>query len=259
MIAGVLHAGSGLGDQIHRYITVRSLAELNGWEWGMLTPHNFKGSEFMQLEMGVPINSWLMHTYEEKEVRDTQGIDIRSFDPEFAFIQDNTVIDGSFEDFKYWGHNLNSINDWLKVEPIEIPDDLCIINFRGGEYATDPNLFLGKDYYELAIAKMRAINPHMLFEVHTDDPVLARTLFPEFMVIDTKPITHSQHTEMGLNWRALRYARYAIISNSAFAIIPRNLKHHESEAVTLSPRYWARRAMKVWARPACYYSEFLYV
>src|SRR5438105_3580127 len=103
MIAGIFHAGSGLGDQLHRYITVRTLAESKGYEWGM--DGVFKGKFFLhQPQTSVLMGKW--KTWLEKEVKDENGVDIRSYDPEINFIEDNTIIDGTFEDDKYWGHNL---------------------------------------------------------------------------------------------------------------------------------------------------------
>lgn len=282
MIASLLHDGSGLGDQLFRYITVRSLAEKNGYEWGMVGRKNFKGDSFMPLDMGKEnpkigvhyfnptLNTFagdlpnepeiVMGFWQEKDVRDEFGNDTRSYDPEINFVEDNTLIDGSFEDDKYWRHNLDNISKWLAVEPLNVPDTTCIIGFRGGEYYADPKLGLPKEYFDEATELMRNSIENVRFEVHTDDPDMAEKFFPDFIVVDNKPISHSKHSNMGFNWRSARYAKYAIIPNSAFFILPRILKHHEDpDAITIAPRYWARRNTKTWARPACYYPEFLYL
>lgn len=266
MIGGIFHEGSGLGDQLFRYITVRTLAEEKGYDFSMLNWHNFKGDSFIDLQPKVAWAPQNASYWNEKDVSQHQdfpkeSIDIRSYDPEINFIEDNTIIDGSFEDFKYWGHNLGNIDRWLKVESFEGPNDLCVIGFRGGEYATQPDLFLGKDYYDEAIAKMQKIDPNIQFIVHTDDPDMAVKFFGfKYPVTENTQISHSQHTNMGFNWRSARYAKYAIIPNSAFFILPRLLKHREDPtAVTIAPRYWARRNTKTWARPACYYKQFQYI
>lgn len=264
MIAGIFHEGSGLGDQLFRYVTVRTLAEDKGFEWGMVGQPFFKGKEFMKIEyahwnyahwnMTGPVKDW-----NEKDVRDAQGNDIRSYDPEINFIEDYTLIDGSFEDFRYWGHNLANVSKWLQTEPLTVPDDTCIIGFRGGEYSAIPQLFLPKSLYFKGVEIMKELGVSR-FEVHTDDPTLAEQFFPDFKVIDNERISHSKHTNMGLNWRSARYAKYAIIPNSAFYIIPRLLKHLEDPtAVTLAPRYWAGHNEKIWKRPACYYRQFTYI
>lgn len=248
MIAGIFHQGSGLGDQLMRYITVRTLAESKGFEWGFYNKENFKGKSFMNLDLGKnppASESFWNPDFKEKDVREN-GIDIRSYDPEINFVEDRTFIDGSFEDDKYWGDNLNNIREWLVVEPLEMADDLCVIGFRGGEYASDPNLFLTKDYWNEAIAQMLIRHPNMRFEVHTDDPARADNFFPLF------PKIH----DIALNWRSVRYAKHLIIANSAFYIMPALLGTAED---IFAPRFWARRNIGIWARPACFYKRFTYL
>lgn len=260
MISGIFHAGSGLGDQLFRYITTRTIADELGFDSGMINCDAFKGKSFMKLPLkeftekagGLPL-------FEEKSTVEN-GIDIRSYDPEINFIKDFTVIDGSFEDEKYWGHNLHNINRWLSVEPLNVDEDLCIIGFRGGEYYTDPNLGLPNEYYDEAIEIMKQKYPGIRFEVHTDDPIKAREFFPIYPIVENTQISHSQHSNMGFNWRSTRFAKYAIIPNSAFFILPRLLQHQENkEAATIAPRYWARRNTGTWARPACFYKAFKYI
>lgn len=256
MIGGILHNGSGAGDQLFRIITSRTLSEEKGLTWGMVNPENFKCSSFMGIDIprfeGDTPNLW-----NEADLR-IDGIDRRSFDPESQFVEDNTLIDGSFEDSKYWHHNLPNVSNWLAVEPLNVPDDVCVIGFRGGEYYADPNLGLPYEYYEEAVWK---VEPKK-YQVHTDDPALAKQMFggEAFEIIDNQPISHSKHTNMAFNWRSARYAKYAIIPNSAFFILPRLLKHLEDPtAVTIAPRYWARRNTEGPWRPATYYKEFLYI
>lgn len=262
MIAGIFHEGSGLGNQLFRYITTRTLAEDKGYEWAMLhfgTAPNpaFKGDFFNDFDGGRKIQDDPLFTtrfwYEKKVVEG--GIDIRSYDPEINFVQDETIIDGEFQDDKYWRHKLPEIDKWLSVTNLPMNHNMCVIGFRGGEYYSDSSLGLPKSYYDEAIEKMRQMNSSMVFEVHTDDTYLAHQFFPDFPVIDNNEISHSRHSNMGYNWRAMRYAKYAIIANSSFYILPRIL----SGGITVAPRYWARRNTNVWALPSNYYPEFTYV
>lgn len=253
MIAGYFHQGSGLGDQLFRYITTRTLALDKGYDFGMIynpdgsgKEAGFKGGSFMEIDYGKTQFEGNFTSWEEKCVRDEKGNDVRSYDPEINFVEDNTIIDGCFEDDKYWGHRIPEIREWLKVEPLEMPDDLCVIGFRGGEYATNPELFLTKEYFDSAMKIMHDINPKMRFEVHTDDEATARACFPMF------PVTHN----IGLNWRSVRHAKYLIIPNSAFFIMPSLIGDAKK---IIAPRYWARRNTRVWARPACYYKKFTYI
>lgn len=246
MIAGIFHAGSGLGNQLHRYVATRVLAEDKGYEWGMLDPELFKGFDFMKIDTGLPTNAIrkYMNFWNEKKVVEN-GVDIRSYDPEFNFVQDNTIIDGEFQDPRYFEHRMSDIDKWLTVEPMVFPDDVCVIGFRGGEYQSNPDLFLPKEYWESATTLMREKYPGIRFEVHTDDPTTARYFFPIY------PIIH----DIGINWRSMRYAKHAIIANSSFYILPRLL----SGGVTIAPRYWARRNIGVWSMAQNYYKSFIYL
>lgn len=253
MIFGIFHQGSGLGNQLHRYIATRVLAEDKGYEFGMVHEHQFKGKDFMDITMksGVRDISTITSRFDEKKVVEN-GVDIRGYDPEINFVQDNTVIDGEFQDPRYFEHRMFDIDVWLDVEPIEIPNDVCVIGFRGGEYALFPDLFLTKDYWEDAIQQMLAINPNMKFEVHTDDVETAQQFFPEYKCIH----------DIGINWRSMRHAKYAIIANSSFFILPRLLSHHQGPdgyCITIAPRYWARHNTKIWALPQNYYKQFQYI
>lgn len=267
MIAGIFHQGSGLGNQLFRYVATRVLAQDKGYEFGMINPHLFKGDSFMEIDKGIdpatldyPVEHEdldrtnfgpLRKVWYEKKVveRHEKGntfddVDIRGYDPEINFVEDNTVIDGEFQDPRYFEHRLDEIDKWLKVEPIEIPDDVCVIGFRGGEYSVFPDLYLTKDYWDkgIEIMKEKGITK---FEVHTDDPERAKEFFPDYLVIH----------DVGVNWRSMRYAKNAIIANSSFYILPRLL----SKGFTIAPRYWARRNTKVWALPSNYYKSFFYV
>lgn len=276
MIIGNFHQGSGLGNQLHRLVATRVRAADLGVGWAMMYRHDgsgkekgFKGQSFMDIGewqkkevtphvvhfnpsgtiipgSTLPFEPEMVSGYwEEKKVVDEFGNDIRGYDPEFNFVEDNTIIDGEFQDERYWEHREKEVNEWLKVEPLEMPDDLCVIGFRGGEFSVYPDLFLPEDYWDEAMERMRSINPDMKFEVHTDDEDLARQFFPKLKVIH----------DVGINWRSMRYAKYAIIANSSFFILPRWL----NKGVTIAPRYWARHNTKVWALPQNYYKRFTYI
>lgn len=241
MIIGLWHPGSGVGDQLFCYLAARITAERLGVPFTMVG--KFKGESFIKIGEGISVsyhvempagkiiveNDWPI--YEGKNY----------YDPEFNFIKDNTIIDGCrLQDERYWrGY---PIEQWLKTEPIEVSEDVCVIGFRGGEYYSDRNLGLPKEYYYQA---MSHFTPNVRFHVHTDDVVLAKHFFPDLECIH----------DIGINWRSMRYAKHAIIANSAFYIIPRLL----SGGITFAPRYWARRNIKEWSTPQNYYSPFTYV
>lgn len=287
MVAGIFHQGSGLGNQLHRYVATRVLAEDKGYEWGMMGPREpfevpaagltmlqfqlksmvdqdlFKGRDFMSIDLGKDPHAHFfgedgkfkfdyLNLFKEKKVVEN-GVDIRSYDPEFNFVKDNTIIDGEFQDIRYFEHRLSDIRKWLAVEPLNMRDDLCVIGFRGGEYTIFPDLYLTKDYWRQAIEVMeaRGINK---FEVHTDDPTSAKAMLSD-LVPENTTYTH----DIGLNWRSVRHAKHLIIANSSFFIFPSLLNEDVEEVI--APRYWARRSANppVWAQPQNYYPRFTYI
>lgn len=258
MILGIFHKGSGLGDQLFCYLAAKVTAERLGVPFTMVG--EFKGRAFIDLPAWEALD--VPHHVEmpagkiviENDFPVYEGK--RDFDPEFFFIEDNTIVDGCrLQDERYWEGT--PIQDWLQTERSVVPDDLCIIGFRGGEYYTVPELGLPKDYFVEAMALMRKENPNMRFRVVTDDPDMARACFPHLEV------TH----ELAMDWKQMRDAKYAIIANSAFYILPRWLAHWESEitdlynqnAVTIAPRYWARRNIREWSTSQNYYPSFTYL
>ena len=273
MIIGILHQGSGLGNQLHRYVATRVKATDLGVDWAMMYDPDgsgkdtgFKGRSFMdigQWDKGLKktINKFdiTQNTFNnapsepegftgnwvERCVRDEFGNDIRSYDPEFNFVEDNTIIEGEFQDERYWEHREKEVDEWLKVEPLEVPDDTCVLGFRGGEFAVYPDLFLTKEYWEEAMSIMVEKHGIKRFEVHTDDEKLAKEFFGDIQVI------HG----IGVNWRSMRSAKHAIIANSSFFILPRWLRN----GITIAPRYWGRRNTKVWSLPQNFYRRFLYI
>lgn len=260
MIAGIFHEGSGIGNQLHRYVATRVLAADKGYDWGMIAPENFKGYSFLNLDMGKPVNcTWTVGTggevvplssmasWKEKKVVEN-GVDIRGYDPDFNFIQDNTIIDGEFQDKRYFKDRLRQIDRWLAVEPLGLPSDVCVLGFRGGEYTSVPDLFLPREYWDTAMGIMRKVNPNMKFIAVTDDPDTARTFLPKDVEV--------QH-EIGQDWRMVRYAKNLIIANSSFYILPALLNPERRHVI--APRYWGRRNTGVWATNQNYYSQFLYI
>lgn len=252
MIYGFCHPGSGIGNQLHRYVATRVLAKKLGTDFSIIGPEFSKVKDFMPLDFGKPNDvgyrvessaGKIIQVVNEKHLWEEKT---NYYNPEFNFVPDETVIDGEFQDERYYEDYKKDLKKWLKVEPLTLPDDYCAIGFRGGEFALFPELFLPETYWEKAIGMLGELR----YEVHTDDPHLAQQLFRDV------PIIH----RADYNWRAVRQAKTAIISNSSFYILPRLLKHWEDpEAITIAPRYWARHNTQEWSLPQNYYKEFTYI
>lgn len=246
MISGIFHQGSGLGNQLHRYVYTRVKALDLGVDFGMENPELFKGSSFLHLDMGKPVQG-VTRIYREKKLTNSEGVNITPYDQESEHILDNTEVDGEFQDPKYFMHRLHEIRRWFNVPLIDLPENVCIINFRGGEYVGVKDLFLTQEYWDVAVTYMRTLNPHMVFIVVTDDVVTAQKFFPDFMVRHHLPEDYT----------SIQSAHYLILSNSSFAILPSLL--NQRAKLILAPKYWAGRNKGYWQLPQNQYEQFTYL
>lgn len=255
MIIGIFHQGSGLGNQLHRYVMTRVIAKDKGVDFGMYQPENFKGSNFLKLDMGKPVSQELFAEYKSKgqfyiepNKLNKQMIDVRDYDFKgVKSIPDDCIIDGEFQGEEYFEHRMDDIKEWLKTDLPEADNDVCVINFRGGEYVGVTDLFLKPDYWYDAILKMKEINPNMKFHIHTDDIISAKSYFGSFPCVS--------HIEY--NWKAIRTSRYLILSNSSFAILPALMNENADKII--APKYWARRNIKVQALAYNIYKKFEHI
>lgn len=251
MIVGIFHPGSGLGDQIFSYIAARTKSEELGTDFYMVG--KFKGENFIHLtsiqSMPCPPCSVEPNT---GKITVNNGFPLfettrKYYDPEWNFIKDNTIVDGcTLQDERYF--DLEKVREWLITEPVSMPDDLCIINFRGGEFSLVPDLFLPVEYWREAINLMVEKHPNIRFEVHTDDLLLASHFFPDFDIV----------CGMEKNWKAIRYAKHLVLSNSAFGIIPALLSPAEE---VIAPRGWSKHNNfnGEWGLNCNYYKRFTYI
>lgn len=247
MVSGIFHVGSGIGNQLHRYVMCRTLALDKGYEFGMINPENFKGKDFMNIDMGVPVKG-LLHEFCEKKVINDDGQDIRPYDSKISEIEDFTLIDGEFQGEKYYEHRLSEIRNWLRTIPIKVPDNVCIMAFRGGEYVGVKDLFLPLSYWLEAMVEMNKIKP-MKFRIVTDDVETAKKFFTG---LDVR-VRH----EISEDWGAIRHARYIILSNSSFGILPALL--NENAKKIIAPKFWAGYNKGYWQLEQNQYKQFTYI
>ena len=215
MIGTEFVKGYGLGNQLFFYVVTRCMAEEKGVNFGFINPgqvgnvfHSNKGMYFMDIDLGTEIP------------------------PED---RDKYTIFNEQDDRLYMGNSRrDKIKDWLKVKPEAesyeyTSDDLCIINIRGGEYTNHPELYLDRKYFLNAIKHMKKINPDMKFMVVTEDEEAARKVLPEY---------ECHHFDMGKDYVTLKNARYLILSNSSFSIMP--VLSSTELKYAIAPKYWAR-------------------
>lgn len=254
MIGTEFIEGYGLGNQLFFYVTTRCLALDKGVPFGFVNPgqignvfHSKKGLYFMDPpDMGTEISREEMKNFKIYHEQDDRlfmgnskhdmanGCYISGADPRLFEVEDNTLIYGNLQDQSYFEKYREQIRDWLHVkeeaESYEYTaDDLCIINIRGGEYTDHPELYLDRKYFLNAIKNMKKINPAMRFMVVTEDEEAARKVLPEY---------ECHHFDVGKDYVTIKNARYLILSNSSFSIMPvicsKELKY------AIAPKYWAR-------------------
>lgn len=244
-----LYNGQGLGNQLACYVTTRVIAEDLGYEFGIMHPEKFKGVDFMHLDFGSEVIGGLgpeggppkklpkgikYYYAENPTIHPITGADIRNFDKELVGVLPNTKIDGYMQDEKYFEHRKEDIKNWLKVsKEYDINDyandNICVINFRGGEYVRHKDLYLTQKYWDDAMVNMKKINPDFKFIVITDDPDEAKIFFPDFEI---------HHFNIGKDYAVVKNAHYLIMSNSSFGWFPAWLS--DKLKYCIAPKYWAR-------------------
>jgi hypothetical protein len=253
MIGTELIKGYGLGNQLFFYIVTRCIAEEKGVPFGFVNPeqignvfHSNKGMYFMDIDMGTEIPREDMEKFKIYHEQDdrlfmgnsvhdmTNGCYISGADPQLMGVEDNTIVYGNMQDQSYFEKYRDKIREWLHVreeaESYEYTaDDLCIINMRGGEYTSCPELFLDRRYWLNAIGNMKKINPNMRFMIVTEDEEAAKKVLPEY---------ECHHFDMGKDYVTIKNARYLILSNSSFSLMP--VMSSTELKYAIAPKYWAR-------------------
>jgi hypothetical protein len=249
MVVTEIYNGQGLGNQLACYVTTRVLALDKGFDFGIMNPYKFKCLDFMKLDFGLEVTggsspfegappitlpNGIVNYFREKDIRHLNGSDIRIDDCRLNLIEDNTKLDGVFQSETQIIHRKEEIKEWLKVNPEAdcydfSNENICVINFRGGEYAGIPNFYLNSNYWNNAVGRMLEINPNFEFVVITDDINRAKGVFPNFKVL---------HFNIGTDYSIIKNAHYLILSNSSFPYFATLTS--ETIKYILAPKYWGR-------------------
>lgn len=272
MIGTELLKGQGLGNQLFCYVSIRCLALRNGYDFSILgreilgnNIHSQKGLYFLELDLGVDSQKEdYKRQYWEKEDRLflpnskhdlTHGAYVAGTDERLLQIEDNILVGGNMQAQDYFREYKNEIRKWFRIKPeYDIKDysreNLCILNMRGGEYTSSPELFLRRRYWKQAMARMKQIREDMEFLIVTDDVAAAGKLFPEVKAI---------HGSLHEDYVCIKNAHYLILSNSSFAFFPAYTS--ETLKFAIAPKYWARHNVSdgYWASEQNIYDEFTYM
>ena len=269
-----------LGNHMWQYAVCRCIAEKLNYRWGINSSpsHDYHNGQnqmyFMDVDFGDKDFHLIEHNYFEPwpSLTHIDQVNIAMFDPKLLQIKDNTKIFGDngaagailqcedyiFErkiDILKWfqinNEYRNKYNEHLKNLKIELDENTCVINFRGGEYKNIPNVMLRKEYWKGAIDQMLKINNNMKFIIVSDDPVCARS----FMPFDIP----CYHFDIGFDFYVVNQAKWLIISNSSFGWWAAWL--NQNSKLTIAPKYWARHNVSngYWATGDIYTRCFKYL
>lgn len=261
--------GQGIGNQLFCYVTTRSVAYDRGMEFGIKDTgwsgdkrYNQGGFYWFNLDMGSPVQEE-MNVYYEQDKRlkldtclhdMTHGCDIRKYDSNLVNVPDNTMIYGNMQDERYFLHNKQLVKEWLKVKPeydtYDYTDDnVCILNFRGGEYVGHHELYLSRKYWIDAMNNMTKINPRMEFVSITDDVNASQQMLPEIP---------AYHFSVDKDYAIIKNSKHVILSNSSFPFFA--VFTSDTIENIIAPKYWARHNVSdgYWSMAQNMYRDWTY-
>ena len=256
-----MYNGQGLGNQLWCYVVTRISADLNSYDFGIMSTEKFKGKEFIDLDFGKPVLGGsgpeggppislpigITNYYKEKMTRHPNSIDITKFDPGIFLINDNTKLEGCLQSSEYIEQYRDKIKEWFKIKNGYEVDgysehNVCIIHIRGGDFLYS-SAFLLQDYYRNAIRYMLEKNKAMRFFIVTDDVGYSQSLLPEIEIIggatfgslDTNNANHHVGGPIWIDWLLLNKCKNVIISASSFSFWPVWLNDNVN---VIAPMFW---------------------
>jgi len=260
MIVTELYKGQGLGNQLWCYSACRSIADELNMPFMILGSENFKAAHFLDIcfhtkDHLVSNEDYGFHIFHEQRFYDKEIEYVASgYDKLVEKLTLNTQIEGLFQSEKYFYSNINRIKNYIQIKKeyidlVNIPDDTCVLNIRGGEYKRHKRFNLPKSYWVAAIKNMRDYYGINRFLIVTDDHKYASALFPDINIVQ-EGIAES--------YISLHNASYLIVSNSTFSYFP--IKTKSVNPVVIAPKYFARfnDEHNRWASPANIYSQWLW-
>jgi hypothetical protein len=268
-----------LGNHMWQYAVCRTIAEKIGYEWGInpSPSHDYFNGQsqmtFMNVDFGKPIEGITKEFHETWKVyTHIDNVNITMADPKLYEIEDNSIMlgqngakGGIYQSESYIIDRKEDIKKWFEIKQeskehydnklsemgINLDDNLCVINFRGGEYRNIPNVIVRKEYWRDSINYMLSINPNMEFLLITDDVQCASS----FMPFPIKAI----HIDVGFDYYVVNQAKWLILSNSSFGWWAAWLNTNANKII--APKYWSRHNVSdgYWSTGDIYTSGFTYM
>ena len=273
MIGTEFLKGQGLGNQLFCYVTARAIAAERGVAFCTAGQecfghniHNDKGMYFMDIDLGEAISEEEKASMTRLVEADARlylgtfhdlkhGCYVAGADPALGAAPDGTLIYGNMQDERYFEKYYAELKNWLKMKPEYdtyeyCRENLCIINFRGGEYFGQAEFTLRRRYWLKGMRHMKKIRPDMEFMIVTDDVASARKILPEIP---------AYHFDIGKDFSIIKNAHYLLLSNSSFACMPAFIS--ETVQFILAPKYWGRHNVSdgYWCGEQNIYRDFHYM
>lgn len=268
-----------LGNHMWQYAVCRTIAEKKGYEWGInpTTSHDYFGGQsqmtFMNVDFGKPIEG-IVNEYHEpwKNYQHVDSVNITMLNKSLYDIEDNTIMIGDngafggiYQSEDYLIDRKSDVDKWFEIKEesskiydqklieigVVLDENLCVINFRGGEYRGIPNVLVRREYWRDAINHLLLINSNMKFLLITDDVQCAN----DFMPFPIQAI----HVDVGFDYYVVNQSKWLIISNSTFGWWAAWLNKNVNKII--APKYWARHNVSdgYWATGDSYTRCFTYM
>ncbi|OHD90695.1 hypothetical protein [Sulfuricurvum sp. RIFCSPLOWO2_12_FULL_43_24] len=264
IIAARFYEGQGLGNQLWVHAVGRSIAEYLEVPFVQLNMDKFKGKDFLEIDEVVLFSENEQVSFDELSelpvFHETRYYDpdlkvvSSDFDERVTHLTSSVELEGFFQSERYFFGDMDRLNRYFRLTDqwktsVNIPDDTCILNIRGGEYKRHKNLILPLEYWNHAIRNIRENTAVNRFLIVTDDVAYAKALFPEYDILQGG---------VGECYAALYNAKAIVLSNSSFGYFP--TKTNPNKPYVIAPRYWARfnNAYQRWASPANLYQDWLW-
>jgi hypothetical protein len=256
------------------------VAEKLGFEWGIdpSPTHDYHNGMnqmyFMNVNFGKKPSGKFDNFHENWITYNHNGdiINITMLDERVYSISDNTKLighngayGGIYQCENYFIERKEDVRSWFTINEeyskqydqklkdlgVTLDDNLCVINFRGGEYRNIPKVLCRREYWRDSINHMLFLNPNMKFVVITDDPEYSRIFMPF-------PIP-TYHIDIGFDFYVVNQARWVILSNSTFGWWAAWLNNKTNKI--LAPKYFASHNTSdgFWCVGEIYTSSFNYV
>jgi Glycosyl transferase family 11 len=221
-----------LGNHMWQYAVCRTLAERNGYEFHI--PRSFMGSDLFGCSLGVEHDQTRMQ-YTDSYMHNS--FMAQFYNPNIIHLQDFTKLVGFFQSERYILENKKNIQEWFTLknpnlellEKLNLTSEVCVINYRGGDYKDIPDVYLSPDYWSSSVEQMKKLHDNLKFIVITDDIDEAEKLFPDFPV---------HHFSVAEDFLVISHAKYLIIANSTFSWWGAWL--NKACKTVIAPKFWMR-------------------